>query len=118
MITRFGVGMIKLQVCYLTDSIMFGKKKFVDFNSDFYKTNTWLESYYGLIFPVGHPSKWNTPTEVRSKVVLPSEWRAQAGRLRKNRVPSADEHGSKIRYYTICKKSSHNRQNCRNPLAD
>ncbi|TXG69643.1 hypothetical protein EZV62_004578 [Acer yangbiense] len=99
-------------------AIRFYKKKFVDFCSDFYKTNTWLESYSGLIFPIGHPNEWNTPAEVRSEVVLPPEWRAQAGRPRKMRVPSAGEHGSKIRYCTICKKSGHNRQNCPNPPAD
>ncbi|KAK2645611.1 hypothetical protein Ddye_020806 [Dipteronia dyeriana] len=49
------------------------KKKFVDFCSDFYKTSIWLESYYGLIFLVGHPSEWNTPEEVRAKVVLPPD---------------------------------------------
>ncbi|KAK0606826.1 hypothetical protein LWI29_004849 [Acer saccharum] len=96
----------------------FCKKKFVDFCSDFYKTNTWLESYSGLIFPVGHPTEWNTPAEVRSEVVLPPEWRAQAGRPRKNRIPSAGEHGSKTRHCPICKKSGYNRQNCPNPPAD
>ncbi|TXG74131.1 hypothetical protein EZV62_002710 [Acer yangbiense] len=55
-------------------AIRFCKKKFVDFCSDFYKTNTWLEIYFGLIFPVRHPSEWNAPAEVRSEVVLPSEW--------------------------------------------
>ncbi|KAK3225150.1 hypothetical protein Dsin_005012 [Dipteronia sinensis] len=96
----------------------FCKKKFVDFSSDFYKTSTWLESYSGVIFPVGHPSEWNTPEEVGSKFVLPPEWRAQAGRPRKNKVPSAGEHGRRSEYCTICKKSGHNRQNCPNPSAD
>ncbi|KAK3224801.1 hypothetical protein Dsin_004663 [Dipteronia sinensis] len=92
--------------------------KFVDFSSDFYKTSTLLESYSGVIFPVGHPSEWNTLGEVLFEVVLPPEWRAQAGRRRKNRVPSAGEHGRRSRYCTICKKSGHNRQNCSNPPAD
>ncbi|KAK2662227.1 hypothetical protein Ddye_000801 [Dipteronia dyeriana] len=39
------------------------KKIFGDFCSDFYKTSTWLESYSGLIFLVGHLSEWNTPEE-------------------------------------------------------
>ncbi|TXG68965.1 hypothetical protein EZV62_003900 [Acer yangbiense] len=99
-------------------AIRFCKKKFVDFCSDFYKTNTWLESYSGLIFPIGHPTEWNTPAEVRSEVVLPPEWQAQAGRPRKIRIPSTGKHGSKTRYCTICKKSGHNRQNCPNPPAD
>ncbi|KAK0578920.1 hypothetical protein LWI29_018365 [Acer saccharum] len=96
----------------------FVKKKIVDFCSDFYKTSTWLESYSGVIFSVGHPTEWNTLEEVRSKIVLPPEWRPQAGRPRKKRVPSASEHGRRTRYYTICKKSGHNRQNCLNPPAN
>ncbi|TXG65495.1 hypothetical protein EZV62_006770 [Acer yangbiense] len=87
-----------LSCSHALTAIRFCKKKFVDFCSDFYKTNTWLESYSGLIFPVGHPSEWNTPPEVRYEVVLPPDWRAQAGRPRKMRVPSAGEHGSKIRH--------------------
>ncbi|KAK2646062.1 hypothetical protein Ddye_021257 [Dipteronia dyeriana] len=80
-------------------------KKIGDFCSDFYKTSTWLESYSGLIFLVGQPSEWNTPEEVRAEVVLPPDWRPQAGRPRKNRVLSAGEHGRRSRYCTICKKS-------------
>ncbi|KAK3221291.1 hypothetical protein Dsin_008316 [Dipteronia sinensis] len=98
-------------------STRFCKKKLGDFCSDFYKTSTWLESYSSVIFLVGHPSEWNTPEEVRYEVVLPPEWRPQAGRPRKNRVPSAGEHGRRTRYCTICKKSGHNRQNCSNPSA-
>ncbi|KAK2643814.1 hypothetical protein Ddye_019009 [Dipteronia dyeriana] len=67
---------------------------------------------------VGHPSEWNTPEEVRVEFVLPPDWRPQAGRPRKNRVPSAGEHGRRSRYCTICKKSGHNRQNCVNPPVD
>ncbi|KAK0582566.1 hypothetical protein LWI29_027134 [Acer saccharum] len=74
--------------------------------------------YSGLIFPIGHPTEWNTLAEVRSEVVLPPEWRAQAGRPRKIRIPSVGEHGSKTKYCTICKKSGHNRQNYPNPPAD
>ncbi|KAK0572686.1 hypothetical protein LWI29_035455 [Acer saccharum] len=107
-----------LPCCHALAAIRFCKKKFGDFCSDFYKTSTWLESYSGVIFPVGHPSEWNTPEEVRSEVVLPPEWRPQAGRPRKKRVPSAGEHGPTTRYCTICKKSGHNRQNCPNPPAD
>ncbi|KAK2656038.1 hypothetical protein Ddye_009090, partial [Dipteronia dyeriana] len=86
--------------------------------SDFYKTSTWLESYSGVIFPIGHLNEWNTHEEVRSKVVLPPEWRSQAGRPRENRVPSAGEHGQRTWYYTICKKSVHIRQKFPNPQAD
>ncbi|KAK3222207.1 hypothetical protein Dsin_009232 [Dipteronia sinensis] len=59
-----------------------------------------------------------TPDEVHSEVVLPPEWRPQAGRPRKNRVPSTSEHCRRTRYCTICKKFGHNRENCSNPSAD
>ncbi|KAK2638396.1 hypothetical protein Ddye_026191 [Dipteronia dyeriana] len=74
----------------------------------FYKTSTWLESYFGLIFPIGHSNEWNTLEEVRAKVVLPPDWRSQACRPRNNRVPSVGEHSRRSRYCTICKKSGYN----------
>ncbi|KAK0578839.1 hypothetical protein LWI29_017011 [Acer saccharum] len=102
-----GVSNYSFEVVRIEESSSFCKKKFVDFCSDFYKTSTWLESYFGVIFPVGHPNKWNTPKEVRSEVVLPPEWRPQANRPRKKNVSSAGEHGRRT-----------NKQNCPNPPAD
>ncbi|KAK3189652.1 hypothetical protein Dsin_029213 [Dipteronia sinensis] len=94
---------------------MYAKKPFQDFCGDCYKTTSWLEAYSGNIFPVGHPSDWNIPQDVRSKVVHPPPFCAQAGRPKKMRFKSAGEHENrKIRNCTICKKSGHNRQNCKN----
>ncbi|KAK3198554.1 hypothetical protein Dsin_021969 [Dipteronia sinensis] len=60
--------------------------------------------------------EWNIPQDVQSKVVHPPPFRAQAGRPKKKRFKSAGEHGNvKTRNCTICKKSGHNRQNCKNP---
>ncbi|KAK2653284.1 hypothetical protein Ddye_013140 [Dipteronia dyeriana] len=59
---------------HILAAIRFCKKKIFDFSSDFYKTSIWLECYSDVIFPVGHPSKWNTHEEVRSEVVLSPEW--------------------------------------------
>ncbi|KAK2656718.1 hypothetical protein Ddye_009770 [Dipteronia dyeriana] len=92
------------------------KKPLPDYCGDCYKTTSWVEAYAGTIFPVGHPSDWNIPEDVRSKVVLPPPFRAQAGRPRKKRFKSVGEHGNgKTKNCTICKKSGPNRQNCRNP---
>ena len=67
------------------------------------------------IFPVGHPSEWNIPEDVRSRVVYPPPFRAQAGRPKKKRYKSAGEYrNGKTRNCTICGKSGHNRQNYRN----
>ncbi|KAK3188837.1 hypothetical protein Dsin_028398 [Dipteronia sinensis] len=53
---------------------------------------------------------------ISKKVVHPPPFRAQAGRPKKKRFKSAGEHGNgKTRNCTICKKSGHNRQNCKNP---
>ncbi|KAK0575922.1 hypothetical protein LWI29_009182 [Acer saccharum] len=93
----------------------FAKKSFGDFCGDCYKTTSWVEAYSGNIFPVGHPSEWTIPEGVRSMVVYPPLFRAQAGRPKKKRYKSAGEHrNGNTRHCTICGKSGHNRQNCRN----
>ncbi|KAK2647795.1 hypothetical protein Ddye_015284 [Dipteronia dyeriana] len=98
------------------DPEMYVKKPLPDYCGDCYKTTSWVEAYAGTIFPVGHPSDWNISADVRSKVVLLPPFRAQAGRPRKKIFKSVGEHGNgNTRNCTICKKSGHNRQNCRNP---
>ncbi|KAK0597080.1 hypothetical protein LWI29_021659 [Acer saccharum] len=93
----------------------FAKKPFVDFYGDCYKTTSWVEAYSRNIIPVGHPSEWNIPEDVRSRVVYPPPFRAQAGRPKKKRFKSVGEYrNGKTRNCTICGKSGHNRQNCRN----
>ncbi|KAK2658458.1 hypothetical protein Ddye_004991 [Dipteronia dyeriana] len=105
----------KLPCRYALAAISYAKKPLPDYCGDYYKTTSWVEAYAGTIFPVGHPSDWNIPEDVRSKVVLPPPFLAQAGRPRKKRFKSVEEHGNgKTRNCTICKKSGHNRQNCRN----
>ncbi|KAK2633801.1 hypothetical protein Ddye_028593 [Dipteronia dyeriana] len=82
---------------------------------DCYKTTSWIEAYAGTIFPIGHPSDWNIPEDVGSRVVFPPPFRVQAGRPRKKRFKSVGEHGNgKTRNCTICKNSGHKRQNCKN----
>ncbi|KAK3222173.1 hypothetical protein Dsin_009198 [Dipteronia sinensis] len=112
--TKFQVD--KLPCRHALAAIRYAKKPFPYFCGDCYKTTSWLEAYSGNIFPVGHPSEWNIPQDVRSKVVHPPRFCAQAGRPKKKRFKSAGEHGNgKTRNCTICKKSGHNRQNCKNP---
>ncbi|KAK2653514.1 hypothetical protein Ddye_013370 [Dipteronia dyeriana] len=91
-------------------AIRYAKKKFLDYYGDYYKTTSWVEAYAESIFPVGYPSEWNIPEDVRSKVVLSPPFRGQDERPRKMRFKSTREHGNgKTRNYTICKKSGHNR---------
>ncbi|KAK0598497.1 hypothetical protein LWI29_035219 [Acer saccharum] len=87
----------------------FTKKPFAYFCGDCYKTTSWVEAYSGNIFPVGHPSEWTIPEDVRSRVVYPPPFRAQAGRPKNKRFKSAGEHrNGKTRNCTICGKCSHN----------
>ncbi|KAK3185021.1 hypothetical protein Dsin_032307 [Dipteronia sinensis] len=90
--TKFQVD--KLPCRHALAAIRYANKPFPDFYGDCYKTTSWLESYSGNIFPVGHPSEWNIPQDVRSKVVHLPPFRAQAGRPKKKRFKSAGEHGN------------------------
>ncbi|KAK3189093.1 hypothetical protein Dsin_028654 [Dipteronia sinensis] len=111
--TKFQVD--KLPCRHALTAIRYAKKPFQDFCGDCYKTTSWLEAYSGNIFPIGHPSDWNILQDVRSKVVHPLPFHAQAGKPKKMRFKSAGENGNrKTRNCTICKKSGHNRQNCKN----
>ncbi|KAK0599945.1 hypothetical protein LWI29_010074 [Acer saccharum] len=105
----------KLPCRHALAAIRFAKKPFGDFCGDCYKTTSWVEAYSGNIFPVSHPSEWTIPEGVRSMVVYSPPFRAQAGRPKKKRYKSAGEHrNGNTRHCTICGKSGHNRQNCRN----
>ncbi|KAK2659108.1 hypothetical protein Ddye_005641 [Dipteronia dyeriana] len=105
----------KLPCRYALAAIRYANKPLPNYCGDCYKTTSWVEAYVGTIFPIGHPSDWNIPEDVRSKVVLLPHFRAQAGRPRKKRFKYVGEHGNgKTRNCTICKKSGHNRQNYRN----
>ncbi|KAK3212694.1 hypothetical protein Dsin_017400 [Dipteronia sinensis] len=84
----------KLPCRHALAAIRYAKKPFPDFCGDCYKTTSWIEAYSGNIFPVGHPSEWNIPQDVRSKVVHPPPFRAQAGRPKKKRFKSVGEHGN------------------------
>ncbi|KAK0598959.1 hypothetical protein LWI29_001087 [Acer saccharum] len=100
----------KLPCRHALAAIRFAKKPFGDFCGDCYKTTSWVEAYSGNIFPVGHPSEWTIPEGMRSMVVYPPSFRAQAGRPKKKRYESAGEHrNGKTRHCTICGKSGHNR---------
>ncbi|KAK3229652.1 hypothetical protein Dsin_001533 [Dipteronia sinensis] len=79
--TKFQVD--KLPCRHALAAIRYAKKVFTYFCGNCYKTTSWLEAYSGNIFPVGHPSDWNIPQDVRSKVVHPPPFRAQDGRPKK-----------------------------------
>ncbi|KAK2658342.1 hypothetical protein Ddye_004875 [Dipteronia dyeriana] len=61
----------KLPCRHALAAIRYAKKPLPDYCGDCYKTTSWVEAYAGTIFLVGHPSDWNIPEDVRSKVILP-----------------------------------------------
>ncbi|KAK0574903.1 hypothetical protein LWI29_030670 [Acer saccharum] len=87
-----GVLLREITIDGATENELFAKKPFVDFCGDCYKTTSWVEAYSRSIIPVGHPSEWNIPEDVRSRVVYPPPFRAQAGRPKKKRFKSAGSH--------------------------
>ncbi|KAK2654912.1 hypothetical protein Ddye_007964 [Dipteronia dyeriana] len=66
----------KLPCHHALAAVRYAKKPFLDYCGDCYKTTSWVEAYVGGIFPVEHPSEWNIPEDVQSKVVLPPPFRA------------------------------------------
>ncbi|KAK2655658.1 hypothetical protein Ddye_008710 [Dipteronia dyeriana] len=84
----------KLPCRHALAAIRYAKKHLPDYCRDCYKTTSWVEAYAGTIFPVGHPSDWNIPEDVRSKVVLPPPFRMQAGRPRKKGI---ENHGRELK---------------------
>ena len=83
--------------------------------SPYYKKETLVATYSGLLYPVCHPDEWDVPESVRSIVVNPPIWRKQAGRPRSTRIPSAGERGRRRHQVcSNCRQVGHNRINCTN----
>ena len=83
--------------------------------SPYYKKETLVAAYSGLLYPVCHPDEWDVPEFVRSLVVNPSIWRKQAGRPRTTRIPSAGEKGRhRHQVCSNCRQEGHNCVNCTN----
>lgn len=87
--------------------------------ADYHRTQYWRAQYECPIRPLGPPADWDIPEDVRSLVIVPPIWRGQAGRPRKNRIPSAGD-GTRARKCSLCKKPGHYRSHCREltPSAD
>ena len=83
--------------------------------SPYYKKETFVATYSGLLYPVFHPDEWDIPESVRSIVVNPPIWRKQAGRPRTTRISSAGERERRHhQVFSNCRQVGHNRVNCTN----
>ena len=83
--------------------------------SSYYKKDTLVATYSGLLYPVCHPDEWDIPESVRSIVVNPPIWRKQVGRPRTTKISSVGERG-RCRHQVClnCRQVRHNRVNCTN----
>ncbi|XP_034212988.1 uncharacterized protein LOC117625556 [Prunus dulcis] len=59
--------------------------------SRYYTRKTWMDAYSDSIYPVQPHGMWDTPEDVRSRVVLPPMARVMPGRRKKLRIPSQGE---------------------------
>ena len=68
--------------------------------SPYYKKETLVAAYSGLLYLVCYPDEWDVPKSIRSLVVNPSIWRKQVGRPRTTIIPSTGERGR--RRHQVC----------------
>lgn len=80
------------------------------FTASFYFTRTLSETYRGVIRPVGVQEDWRAQDDVSK--ALPPIVKRQAGRPKKQRIPSIGEFKSSIRC-TQCNLKGHNSKTCK-----
>ncbi|XP_034203776.1 uncharacterized protein LOC117618293 [Prunus dulcis] len=83
--------------------------------SRYYTRKTWMDAYSDSISPVQPHGMWDTPEDVRSRVVLPPMARVMPGRRKKLRIPSQGE-GSIRRKCSRCCSAGHNKSTCKNNI--
>ncbi|XP_034217974.1 uncharacterized protein LOC117629560 [Prunus dulcis] len=83
--------------------------------SRYYTQKTWMDAYSDSIYPVQPHGMWDTPKDVRSRVVLPPMARVMPGRRKKLRIPSQGE-GSIRRKCSRCCSAGHNKSTCKNNI--
>ncbi|XP_050233361.1 uncharacterized protein LOC126681850 [Mercurialis annua] len=71
--------------------------------SKYYMKETYVNTYIHTVYPMTNKSTWNTPQEVKDKIVLPPESRTKSGRPKKKRIVAGHEKRSK-NTCTVCKK--------------
>ncbi|WZZ70237.1 hypothetical protein YC2023_081607 [Brassica napus] len=87
---------------------------------DCYQTQTWRETYSGVIYPEAPLRDHDIPPAIESLVLQPPKTRRPSGRPKENRIPSTGEiqvpKKTKINRCGRCGVSGHNRTNCTAPI--
>ncbi|XP_073152978.1 uncharacterized protein [Henckelia pumila] len=63
--------------------------------SHYYSTNVWNLAYVETIYPMPPSKEWNVPADIDSLIVLPPKVKVRKGRVKKKRIPSIGEFGSR-----------------------
>ncbi|XP_020426633.1 uncharacterized protein LOC109950888 [Prunus persica] len=83
--------------------------------SRYYTRKTWMDAYSDSIYPVQPHGMWDTPEDIRSRVVLPPMARVMPGRRKKLRIPSQGE-GTIRRKCSRCGSAGHNKSTCKSNI--
>ncbi|RID46045.1 hypothetical protein BRARA_I02732, partial [Brassica rapa] len=96
------------------DSIGF---PYVQLFGDCYKTQTWIETYAGVIYPDAPIGDFPIPATINSVIMLPPQTRRPSGRPRDKRVASTGEIPKKKLVPNKCGRwTGHNMTNCVRPI--
>ena len=102
-------------VCSL--SFLLIRERHLDYISlcaDYYKKEVLIDAYSIPIMPVGHPSSWVVPEDIRNDPVIPPDIRNPPGRPCNSRHRSASERRNSQKC-SQCGAQGHNSRNCPNP---
>ncbi|VFQ59359.1 unnamed protein product [Cuscuta campestris] len=92
-----------------------------NFISPYYKRESLVATYSGIVHPLGDQSTWYIPPAVKALVCKPPSCNKRPpGRPKKRRLPSVGEFhlgkGRKKQKCTRCLKMGHNIKTCKNPI--
>ncbi|VFQ78817.1 unnamed protein product [Cuscuta campestris] len=92
-----------------------------NFISPYYKRESLLATYSGIVHPLGDKSSWDIPSGVQSIPCRPPSCsKRPRGRPKKRRLPSIGEfhyaNRRKKQKCTRCLKTRHNMKTCKNPI--
>ncbi|RAL49764.1 hypothetical protein DM860_002055 [Cuscuta australis] len=92
-----------------------------NFISPYYKRESLVATYSGIVHPLGDQSTWYIPLAVKALVCKPPSCNKRPpGRPKKRRLPSVGEFhlgkGRKKQKCTRCLKMGHNIKTCKNPI--
>ncbi|POO01988.1 hypothetical protein TorRG33x02_022800 [Trema orientale] len=85
-----------------------------DYYSKYYKKETMLATYEGIVHPVGNPKEWTIPNSISETKLKAPKGKWKPGRPKKKRILSTSEPKAKMRCGRY-KEYGYNIATCRNP---